>query len=141
MVQTTQHIHFDYDNKRYRVELDTDLLTEYGIDATALGGKLFGTINFNGAINQQHVTAVDPLIDLESGAVVSSWYNLPTDSNGNIVNGTWTGSVSLYLNPTGLQFFDIEPPNEIEMDGYEWLIDFLQEGDTITLEAELSKTW
>lgn len=135
MVQTTQHIHFDYDNNRYRVELDTDLLTEYGIDATTLGGKLFGTIYFNGSINQQHITAIDPLIDLESGAVVSSWYNLPTDSAGNIVNGTWTGSVSLYLDATGLQFVTITPPNEIEMDGYEWLIDFLQAGDTITLEG------
>jgi len=135
MVQTTQHIHFDYDNNRYRVELDTDILAEYGIDVTAYGGKLFGTIYFNGSINQQHITAIDPLIDLESGAVVSSWYNLPTDSAGNIVNGTWTGSVSLYLDATGLQFVTITPPNEIEMDGYEWLIDFLQAGDTITLEG------
>jgi hypothetical protein len=133
MVQTTQHIHFDYDNNRYRVELDTDILAEYGIDVTAYGGKLFGTIYFNGSINQQHITAIDPLIDLESGAVVSSWYNLPTDSAGNIVNGTWTGSVSFHLEATGLDISTIVAPDTINMDGYGELADFFLAGDQVTI--------
>ena len=139
-ITSNVHLEFETQNLRYRLVVTTDYLTEYGLDVTdaSLGARLLGTIYFNpgtgAAVNQQHITAGDPLINLTTG-VASAWYALPVDSNGEVVNGVWTGNVSLRIANTNLQFTSITLPDEIETDGNDWLDNFLIEGNTITLEA------
>lgn len=131
------HLQFDIDNKRYRVVCDTNFLTTYGLNpANTVAMYLLGTTYFDLEINQQHNTTGDPLIDLKSGAVVSAWFPLPEDTDGNIVPGSWTSDpFSVYIEVTNLQFTSVTPPNTIVSDGNGWLYDFLSPSDTITLEG------
>lgn len=134
LIESTVVLEFDVPTKKYRAVDNTDYQTLYGLDVTTVGSTgalILGTVFFNGAINKQKNTTSDPLIN-HAVSNVSAWFDLPTDSNGEVVNGSWTGNVSLHVEVTNGQTSSIAG-DVLTTDGDNWLYYFLNIGDTITL--------
>lgn len=141
IIQSTVHLDFDEPTKKYRVVDSTDYLGLYGLDVTTVGGTgalILGTVFFNQIINIQRNTVQNPLIN-HAVSNVSAWFDLPVDSNNEIVNGSWTGTVSLHIEVSNGQLTSVISP-VVTTDGDNWLYYFLNIGDTITLNFGPSGT-
>jgi hypothetical protein len=137
---STIHLEFDVANTRYRLVDTTDYIST-GINPVTAQMKGLGTIRFNGSIDQQHNTVGDPLVNIELGATTSPWYDLPTDTNGEIVNGTWTVTdYSVRVVGSGVQFTSITLPYTIVTEGSNWVYDFLTSGNSILLTGGTPQT-
>ena len=141
IIQSTVHLEFDEPTTKYRVVDSTDYLALYGLDVTTVGGTgalILGTVFFNQIINIQRNTVQNPLIN-HAVSNVSAWFDLPVDSNDEIVNGSWTGNVSLHIEVSTGQLSSVVTP-VVTTDGDNWLYYFLNVGDTITLNFGPSGT-
>lgn len=140
MITSSIHLEFNLVTKRYRVVDTTDYVAT-GVSLSLAQMKGLGTVRFNGSIDQQHNTVGDPLINLQVGDTTSVWYDLPLDTNGDVVNGTWTiEDYSVRVLGSGIQFTSITLPNTIVTDGSNWLYDFLTTGNSILLTGSTPQT-
>lgn len=135
MVASAVHLEFDITNTRYRLVNTTNFLTTYGLNVATYGMKITGTLMFNNAIYEQHLTAIDPFINLQAGDNVSAWNDLPLDENGEVVNGTWTGTFNVRAVGTGLSIFSFALTGSIMTTIQDELASFFIAGNTFTVSG------
>jgi len=121
------------DTKKGRVTDTTDY-SDLGFNLNVAQAKGLGTIYFNGEIIQQKLTVGDPLINLASGATYFE-FDLELDSNGEAANGTYMVVYSVRMAPSGIQFLSSGVTNILIGDGSPEYAQFLEAGDTITLNG------
>lgn len=130
---STVTLTLDLTNKTGRVT-DTTNYTALGISVASFEAKGLGTIYFQGQQIESKNTIGDPLIDLQSG---DTYFDFPLelDVNGEPANGVYKIDYSLRLSTVTIPFAaSVTLPSTIGVGpGFEWLIIFLEDGDTIRL--------
>lgn len=122
---------------------DTTDYAALGLDLENFSAKGLGVISFNGDIIEDFNTVGSPMIDLENwetlhpGEAPVFYFSIVTDGNGNAANGIYSLQYSLRLLsnplPGGVEIFAEIPPNNVETDGSDWLVQFLVAGNAMTL--------
>lgn len=107
----------------------TPYLASYNIDVEALNGSITGTITGPDGV----AFASGLLIDLANGDTVSSAYALPTDDDGEILNGAYVVALQLNLDATSVDIDTIVAAHTINLDGNGGLSNFFLAGDEITI--------
>jgi len=115
----------------------TDYAGLADFDLVLQQAKGYGVLTFNGDVIDSKNSVGDPLIDLQNwnfglDGTPTGYFDLPLDLNGNVANGLYGISYSLRLtegapNPTG------SASSALTLSGYEWMSDFFEVGDSITL--------
>lgn len=121
-------------------------LTDYngiGLSPVIFELKALGRIAFNGDVIVEKDNIVDPLIDLQnwdfSEGVPTYTFDLPLDLNGNVANGIYQFLYQLRVNtPFGIQVLGsfAVTDTQFESDGSLWAADFLEIGNTISLDPD-----
>jgi len=122
----------------------TDSTDYIGLGLSPLLGKLkgLGVISFNGDIIVNENTVGNPMIDLEiwdfaNNGVPTYSFDLPLDVNGNVANGiyTFTYSLRVLADPfLGVSLGGVvTAPNVLTVASNEWVYQFLESGNGITL--------
>jgi len=115
----------------------TDYASIADFDLVLQQAKGYGVLTFNGDVIDSKNSVGDPLIDLQNwnfglDGTPTGYFDLPLDLNGNVANGLYGISYSLRLtegapDPTG------SASSTLTLSGYEWMSDFFEVGDSITL--------
>jgi hypothetical protein len=114
----------------------TDYAGIADFDLVLQQAKGYGVLTFNGDVIQSKSSVGNPLIDLQnwnfSTGTPTGYFDLPLDINGNVANGVYGITYSLRLtegapDPTGTA------SSTLTLSGYEWMSDFFEVGDAITL--------
>lgn len=121
-------------------------LTDYngiGLSPVIYELKALGRIAFNGDVIVEKDNILDPLIDLQnwdfSEGVPTYTFDLPLDLNGNVANGIYQFLYQLRVNtPFGIQVLGsfAVTDTQFESDGSLWAADFLEIGNTISLDPD-----
>ena len=121
-------------------------LTDYngiGLSPVIFELKALGRIAFNGDVIVEKDNILDPLIDLQnwdfSEGVPTYTFDLPLDLNGNVANGIYQFLYQLRVNtPFGIQVLGsfAVTDTQFESDGSLWAADFLEIGNTISLDPD-----
>lgn len=94
------YLEINVDTKKGRI-VDNSNYTEEDIDLAALSAKGLGNVySPTGAIIVNGSTVGSPLVNLTS-TTTGAWFDLPLDSNGEILNGTYSFTYSLRYAITG----------------------------------------
>jgi hypothetical protein len=117
--------------------------TDYGalFSVSTQQAKGYGVLTFNGEIVQSFDSPSNPLIDLAAGDTVG-YINLQLDNNGNVANGIYGFEYSLRLanQPSSIPVNIPSTSSTFSFVGYEWMSDFFETGNDVTLTAITSGT-
>jgi len=127
----TANVYLEINNttKKIRV-VDATNYTEEGIDLAALSAKGLGILTSpTGAAIYNGSTVGSPLVNLTS-TTTSSWFDLPLDNNGAILNGTYSFTYNLRYAISGGVINSIDAPSTSEVE-FTWAGRVLIEGDSV----------
>ena len=130
---STVTLTLDLTNKTGRVTDTTNYLA-LNLGVATFEAKGLGTIYFQGQQIVSKMTVSDPLIDLQDG---DTYFDFPLelDVNGEVANGVYQIDYSLRVNTLTTNFpVTITLPGTMDIgSGFEWILDFLEVGDSIKL--------
>jgi hypothetical protein len=92
-------LELDIDNKRGRV-IDNSDYDSVNIDVALANAKGLGIVTVNNTAVFNGSLTSNPLVNL-AVSNIGQWFNLPLDSNGNVLNGTYAFTYSLNFTATG----------------------------------------
>lgn len=127
----TANVYLEINNttKKIRV-VDATNYTEEGIDLAALSAKGLGILTApTGAAIYNGSTVGSPLVNLTS-TTTSSWFDLPLDNNGAILNGTYSFTYNLRYAISDGVINSIDAPSTAEVE-FTWAGRVLIEGDSV----------
>lgn len=127
----TANVYLEINNttKKIRV-VDASNYTEEGIDLAALSAKGLGILTSpTGAAIYNGSTVGSPLVNL-SATTTSTWFDLPLDSNGDILNGTYSFTYNLRYAISSGVINSITAPSTAELE-FTWAGRVLIEGDSV----------
>lgn len=109
------YLEINFDTKMGRIVDETNYADE-DIDLALLSAKGLGNVyGPTGGMIKNGSTVGSPLVNLSS-TNTSAWFNLPLDSNGNILNGTYSFTYSLRYAITGGVINSIDAPSTAELE-------------------------
>jgi hypothetical protein len=130
---STVTLTLDLTNKTGRVT-DTTNYSALNLGVATFEAKGLGTIYFQGQQIVSKTSTSDPLIDLQDG---DTYFDFPLelDVNGEVANGVYQVDYSLRVNTLTTNFpVTITLPGTMNIgSGFEWVLDFLEVGDSIKL--------
>lgn len=129
----TANVYLEINNttKKGRI-VDASNYTAEGIALSQLSAKGLGNVySPTGAIIVSGSTVGSPLVNLAS-TTTSAWFNLPLDSNGDILNGTYSFTYSLRFAIAPYTINTITSPSTINVD-FEQSSLALVAGDSVVL--------
>lgn len=127
----TANVYLEINNttKKIRV-VDASNYTEEGIDLAALSAKGLGILSSpTGTAIYNGSTIGSPLVNL-SATTTSTWFDLPLDSNGDILNGTYSFTYNLRYAISSGVINSITAPSTAELE-FTWAGRVLIEGDSV----------
>lgn len=121
------YLELDIDNKRGRVIDDSDYTTT-DINVAQANAKGLGIVTVNNTAVFNGSLTSNPLVNLAVSSI-GQWFNLPLDSNGNVLNGTYSFTYSLNFSGSG-SVDGVTTPNAAVLE-FSNVGQFLQAGDSI----------
>jgi hypothetical protein len=126
-------LEFFPDTNQAIVYATTDYLADYGMNLASLGAKIIGSLIGPDGTAVITWTTGSPCIDLGAGATQSTAIPLPEGTDDEILNGSYTLSLSLYLNPANINVGVNGAPDNEYYAPNTWLYQFLEVGDAFTV--------
>jgi hypothetical protein len=121
------YLELDIDNKRGRVRDNSNYASE-NINVAQANAKGLGIVTVNNTAVFNGSLTSNPLVNLAVSSI-GQWFNLPLDSNGNVLNGTYSFTYSLNFSASG-SVDSVTTPNAAVLE-FANIGQVLQAGDSI----------
>lgn len=121
-------LELDIDNKRGRV-IDNSNYASENINVAQANAKGLGIVTVNNTAVFNGSLTSNPLVNL-AVSNIGQWFNLPLDSNGEVLNGTYSFTYSLNFSGSGSSVDGVTAPNSVLLE-FANVGQVLQAGDSI----------